>query len=82
VLGGAFRRENREVPRSPACGDGRAGKAEAVGPRCTSCGKSDDPVVAAKLPNNVQGGAAEAVQGRGSPTGNASGEPRPGRRVR
>ena len=42
-------------------------------------GKSDDPVVPAKLPNNAPGGAAEAVEGRGSPKGNAAGEPRPGR---
>ncbi len=44
-------------------------------------GKSDDPVVPAKLPNNAPGGAAEAVEGRGSPKGNAAGEPRPGRRA-
>jgi RNA-directed DNA polymerase len=44
-------------------------------------GKSDDPVVAAKPPNNAQGGAAEVVEGRGSPKGNAAGETRPGRRA-
>src|SRR5919109_4334148 len=44
-------------------------------------GKSDDPVVPAKLPNNARGGAAEAVEGRGSPKGNATGETRPGRRA-
>jgi RNA-directed DNA polymerase len=42
-------------------------------------GKSDDPVVPAKPPNNAQGGAAEAVEERGSPKGNAAGETRPGR---
>ena len=42
-------------------------------------GKSDDPVVPAKLPNNAQGGAAEAVEGRGSPKGNAASETRSGR---
>jgi RNA-directed DNA polymerase len=44
-------------------------------------GKSDDPVVPAKPPNNAQGGAAEAVEERGSPKGNAAGETRPGRRA-
>jgi len=34
-------------------------------------GKSDDLIVPAKLPNNALGGAAEAVEGRGSPKGNA-----------
>jgi group II intron reverse transcriptase/maturase len=41
--------------------------------------KSDDPVVPAKQPNNAQGGAAEAVEGRGSPKGNVASETRPGR---
>jgi RNA-directed DNA polymerase len=41
-------------------------------------GKSDDPVVPAKLPNNAQGGAAEAVEERGSPKGNAVSETRAG----
>src|SRR5918996_440686 len=44
-------------------------------------GKSDDLVVPAKPPNNAQGGAAEAVEGRGSPKENATGETRPGRRA-
>ena len=44
-------------------------------------GKSDDLVVPAKLPNNAQGGAAEVVEGRGSPKGNAASETRPGRRA-
>ena len=35
-------------------------------------GKSDDLVVPAKPSNNAQGGAAEAVEGRGSPKGNAT----------
>jgi RNA-directed DNA polymerase len=35
-------------------------------------GKSDDPVVPTKLPNNAQGGVAEVVEGRGSPKGNAA----------
>jgi RNA-directed DNA polymerase len=41
-------------------------------------GKSDDPVVPAKLPNKAQGGAAEAVEGRGSPKGNATSATRSG----
>lgn len=42
------------------------------------CGKSDDPVVPAKLPNNAQGGAAEVVEGSGSAEGNAASETRSG----
>jgi retron-type reverse transcriptase len=42
-------------------------------------GKSDDPVVPAKLPNNAQGGAAEVVEGSGSAEGNAVSETRSGR---
>src|SRR5450755_3963406 len=42
-------------------------------------GKSDDLVVPTKLPNNAQGGAAEVVEGRGSPKGNAASETRPRR---
>jgi RNA-directed DNA polymerase len=45
------------------------------------CGKSDGPVVPAKLPNNAQGGAAEAVEGRGSAEGNAASETRSGHRA-
>jgi len=41
-------------------------------------GKSDDPVVPAKLPNNAQGGAAEVVEGSGSAEGNAASETRSG----
>ena len=44
-------------------------------------GKSDDPVVPAKLPNNAQGGAAEVVEGRGSAEGNAASETRSGPRA-
>jgi RNA-directed DNA polymerase len=40
--------------------------------------KSDGSVVPEKLPNNAQGGAAEAVEGRGSAKGNAAGETRSG----
>ena len=41
-------------------------------------GKSDDPVVPAKLPNNAQGGPAEVVEGSGSAEGNAASETRSG----
>jgi group II intron reverse transcriptase/maturase len=44
-------------------------------------GKSDDPVVPAKLPNNVQGGAAEVVEGSGSAEGNAASKTRSGHRA-
>ena len=40
--------------------------------------KSDGLVVPAKLPNNAQGGAAEAVEGRRPAKGNTTGETRPG----
>ena len=66
------RRENREIPWSPACGNGRAGragKAKGRNPVMDDRGKSDDLVVPAKRPNNAHGGAAEAVEGRGSPRG-------------
>jgi group II intron reverse transcriptase/maturase len=43
--------------------------------------ESDDSVVPAKLPNEALGGAAEVVEGRGSPEGNAGSETRPGRRA-
>jgi RNA-directed DNA polymerase len=45
------------------------------------CGKSDDLVVPANLPNNALGGAAEVGEGRGSPEGNAVSETRPGLRA-
>ncbi|MGH2843645.1 MAG: group II intron reverse transcriptase/maturase [Solirubrobacteraceae bacterium] len=41
-------------------------------------GKSDGPVVPAKLPNNTPVGVAEAVEGRGSPEGNAASATRSG----
>ena len=40
--------------------------------------KSDGRVLPVKLPNNAQGGAAEAVEGRRPAKGNAVGETRPG----
>src|SRR5919108_4884377 len=41
-------------------------------------GKSDGPVVPAKLPNKPGAPGAEVVEGRGLPEGNTAGEPRPG----
>ena len=43
--------------------------------------KSDGRVLPVKLPNNAQGGAAEAVEGRRPAKGNAAGETRPGLRA-
>jgi RNA-directed DNA polymerase len=43
--------------------------------------KSDRPVVPAKPSNNAARAAAEAVEGRGLPEGNAASETRPGRRA-
>ena len=43
--------------------------------------KSDGRVLPVKLPNNAQGGAAEAVEGRRSAKGNTAGETRPGLRA-
>jgi len=40
--------------------------------------KSDGRVVPGKLPNNAQGGAAEAVEGRRPAKGNTIGKTRPG----
>ena len=39
--------------------------------------KSDGRVLPAKLPNNAQGGAAEAVEGRRPAKGNTAGETAP-----
>ncbi len=44
-------------------------------------GKSDRPVVPAKLPNNAAQVVAEAVEGRGLPKGNAASKTRPGLRA-
>ncbi len=87
--------ENRESPFSPVlAGDappcvgrgvacrrvaGRAGKAKGRNPVMHEGGQSDGPVVPEKRPNNVQGGAAEAVEGRGPAKENADSATRPGR---
>ena len=43
--------------------------------------KSDGPVVPEKLPNNAQGGVAEAVEESGPAKGNTASETRPGHRA-
>ena len=45
------------------------------------CGKSDGPVVPAKLPNNAAGAVAEVVEERGPAEGNAAGKTRAGHRA-
>jgi len=73
---GAFLRENREIPLTLAA-DGAAGRSgKAIG-RTTEMhvdGKSDGSVVPAKQPNNADGLAAEAVEGRDPIKGNTSGQ--------
>ena len=63
-------RENREVPWSPVLvmvGTGREGNANGGNPLMHEHGKSDGPVVPAKLPNNAALAVAEVVEGRGRP---------------
>ena len=60
---------------------GSCGEGQGRNPVMDDRGKSDGPVVPAKLPNNAQGGAAEVVEGRGPAEGNAAGETRAGLRA-
>ena len=60
---------------------GPQGKGQGRKPLMHDCGKSDGPVVPAKLPNNAASAAAEAVEGRGPAKGNATGKTRPGHRA-
>ena len=62
-------------------GAGRAGNADGGNPVMDDREKSDGLVVAAKRPNNAQGGAAEAVEGSGPAKGNTTGKTRPGHGV-
>src|SRR5918996_4350363 len=68
-----------------ACpGDGRAGRegnADGGNPLMHDRGKSDGPVVPAKLPNKTASAVAEAVEERGPAEGNVTSETRPGRRA-
>ena len=59
--------------RGGSCGEGRGRN-----PVMHDREKSDGPVVPAKLLNNAQGRAAEAVEGRRPAKGNAAGETRSG----
>ncbi|MBN1567221.1 MAG: group II intron reverse transcriptase/maturase, partial [Acidobacteria bacterium] len=60
-------RENREIPCLPFEDgpEGRAGKANSRNPAMNGRGKSDNPIVPAKLPNKAGQPAAEVVEGRG-----------------
>ena len=66
-------RENREIPCFPSEGDsgGRAGKVDDRNPAMHRQGKSDNPIVPAKLPNKAGRLAAEVVEGRGLTKENA-----------
>jgi RNA-directed DNA polymerase len=57
---------------------GSCGEGQGRNPVMHDREKSDGRVLPAKLPNNAQGGAAEAVEGRRPAKGNAAGETRPG----
>jgi RNA-directed DNA polymerase len=57
---------------------GREGNANGGTPSMNDRGKSDSPVVPAKLPNNPAVAGAEVVEERGLPEGNAVSETRPG----
>jgi group II intron reverse transcriptase/maturase len=69
---GTFLRENREIPSAPAADGvaGRLGKAIRRTPGMHDDGKSDGFVVPTKQPNNADGPAAEAVEGRDPVKGN------------
>lgn len=51
---------------------GRAGKAWSHTPVMNEVGKSDEPIVPVKRPNNAAKAVAEAVEGRGEAKGNAA----------
>jgi RNA-directed DNA polymerase len=71
---GTFMRENREIPLTPEA-DGAAGRfGKAIGrtPKTHVNGKSDGSVLPAKQPNNAEGLAAEAAEGRDPIKGNTS----------
>jgi RNA-directed DNA polymerase len=77
-------RENRENPRLSVLlmvGAGREGNAIGGNPLMHDRGRSDGPVVPAKLPNKTASAVAEAVEERGPAEGNATSETRPGRRA-
>jgi len=51
---------------------GRTGKAWSHTPVMNEVGKSDEPIVPVKRPNNAARAVAEAVEGRGEAKGNAA----------
>ena len=59
-------------------GDGPRGERLGGNPSMYELGKSDGPVVPAKLPNKPARAGAEAVEGRGPAKGNTTGATRPG----
>lgn len=66
-------RENREIPHS-STGNGTVEHVEKTKSRTSTmngCGKSDRPVLPAKLPNKTEEPVAEAVEGRGLAKGKA-----------
>lgn len=80
---GISMRENRGGPtiaRPPDRG-GPQGKGSGRKPLMHDRGKSDGPVVPAKLPNNAAEAVAEAVEERGPAKGNTAGKTRPGLRA-
>jgi RNA-directed DNA polymerase len=71
---GTFLRENREIPLTPET-DGAAGRFGKVISQTLKMhvnGKSDGSVIPTKQPNNAEGPAAEAVEGRDPIKGNTS----------
>src|SRR5436309_3931363 len=62
-------------------GGGPRGESYGDEPSMNDRGKSDSPVVPAKLPNKPGRPGAEVVEGRGLPEGNAASKTRPGRRA-
>jgi RNA-directed DNA polymerase len=79
---GTFMRENREIPSSPAVQDrdgGPLGEGQGRKPEVHENGKSDSPVVPAKLPN--KGVAAEAVEESGLAKRNTDSNARSGLRA-
>ena len=73
-MGENSRRENREIPRacSPTNGGERSEKASGLKSGMHAGGKSDAPIVPTKRANKTgEKSAAESVEGRGAPKGNA-----------
>ena len=60
---------------------GPRGEGQGRDPSMHDHGKSDSPVVPAKLPNNAGSPAAEVVEGRGLAKGNTANKTRPGHRA-